>query len=75
MDHVLYFCASPAVARATQQALEGAAARLSPARAGRVRVSYESSAARALIRLRSGGLDLLVVDARGDGGDLGGGSS
>ncbi len=72
MDHVLYFRASPGFDPAAETALAAAAKRISPGRAAKIRVAFESSAARALMKLRGGGVDLLVVDARGEGKDLGG---
>jgi NTE family protein len=68
MDQVLYFVANPALeaVRAAEQALEATARRVSPIRAQKVRLGFETSAARALAKLRSTRADALVVDARGE---------
>jgi NTE family protein len=68
MDHVLYFVADPsrAALRTAQESLEATARRLSPLRARHVHFAFETSAARALAKLRSRGADALVIDARGE---------
>jgi predicted acylesterase/phospholipase RssA len=68
MDHVLYFVGHPSrgAASSAQAALEATARRVSPVRARGVVVSTETSVVRALARLRSGGADALVLDARGE---------
>jgi NTE family protein len=70
MDHVLYFVADPSRAsvRAAEEALEQTARRVSPLRARQIRVAFETSAARALAKLRSGGIDAFVIDARREPG-------
>ena len=70
MDHVLYFLADPsrAALRAAEEALEQTARRVSPLRARQVRIAFETSAVRALAKLRSGGAEALVIDARGEAG-------
>jgi predicted acylesterase/phospholipase RssA len=70
MDHVLYFLADPsrAALRTAEEALEQTARRVSPLRARQVRIAFETSAARALAKLRSGGAEALVIDARGEAG-------
>ncbi|HVY44612.1 MAG TPA: patatin-like phospholipase family protein, partial [Minicystis sp.] len=75
MDHVLYFCASKAAARDAEAALQRVARRASPARAAKVRLAVETSPVRALMKVRSGGVDLLVVDARDEGSDVAGSAS
>jgi predicted acylesterase/phospholipase RssA len=72
MDQVLYYVANPARAalRATEEALDAAARRLSPIRARQIRVGYETSVVRTLAKLRSGGTDALVIDARGELGSV-----
>ncbi len=70
MDHVLYFLADPsrAALRHAEEALEQTAKRVSPLRARQVRIAFETSAVRALAKLRSGGAEALVIDARGEAG-------
>lgn len=76
MDNVLYFVAAAAGAQgaarglcaAVQETLEAAAKRISPLRARQVRFGFETSVARTLAKLRSGGADVLVIDARGEAG-------
>jgi predicted acylesterase/phospholipase RssA len=70
MDHVLYYVANPsrAAQRATEEALDAVARRLSPLRARKVHIGYETSVVRTLAKLRSGGADALVIDARGEPG-------
>ena len=70
MDHVLYFLADPSrtALRTAEEALEQTAKRVSPLRARQVRIAFETSAARALAKLRSGGAEALVIDARGEAG-------
>lgn len=70
MDHVLYYAANPArtALRITEDSLDAAARRLSPLRARQVRIGYETSVVRTLAKLRSGGADALVIDARGESG-------
>jgi predicted acylesterase/phospholipase RssA len=72
MDHILYFVAdpSPDARAAAENALEQVAQQISPARAKKVYLSFETSAARALAKLRSGGADAFVIDARGEGGSV-----
>lgn len=72
MDHVLYFIANPStIPRAAAEAgLEGAMRRISPLRASTVHLAFETSAARALAKLRSRGVDAFVIDARGEGGGV-----
>jgi NTE family protein len=70
MDHVLYFVADPSRAAldATREGLERTMRRVSAQRRQKVHLAYEQSAARALAKLRSGGTDALVIDARGETG-------
>jgi predicted acylesterase/phospholipase RssA len=68
MDNVLYFVAgpSPTALRAAESALDDVARRASTSRPPRLRIAIESSVARTLAKLRSGGADALVIDARGE---------
>lgn len=68
MDHVLYFVANPsqAAASAALEALEAAGRNLSPLRARQIHVGLETSVTRALAKLRSGGAEALILDARGE---------
>ena len=72
MDHVLYFVGAPPShdgpesRRVTEAALDAAARRVSPVRSQSIRVAFETSVVRCLARLRSGGADARVVDARGE---------
>lgn len=70
MDHILYFIASPSsgARQAAEAGLESALRRISPLRERKVHLAFETSAARALAKLRSGGADAFVIDARGEGG-------
>lgn len=70
MDHVLYFVANPSrgAVRHAEEALEAAGRRVSPLRARNVRVGFETSVTRTIAKLRSGGVDALVLDARGEPG-------
>lgn len=72
MDHVLYFVANPSRAArdAARDGLEQTARRVSSVRARQVRFAFETSAARALAKLRSGGADALVIDSRGELGGV-----
>jgi len=79
MDHVLYFIAKPLVpgvgarplgeqVEATSRSLEATGRRVSPLRFRQIRLSFETSVARTLAKLRSGGADALILDARGEQG-------
>jgi NTE family protein len=70
MDQVLYFIAdtSPGARAAIEEGLAHAARRASPMRAPTVYLSYETHAARALAKLRSGGAEAFILDARGETG-------
>ncbi len=70
MDHVLYFVADPSRAAldAAREGLDRTIRRVSAQRRQRVHLAYEQSAARALAKLRSGGSDALIIDARGEPG-------
>jgi predicted acylesterase/phospholipase RssA len=70
MDHVLYFVANPSRAAldAAREGLDRTVRRVSAQRRQRVHLAYEQSAARALAKLRSGGSDALIIDARGEPG-------
>ena len=72
MDHVLYFVANPsrAALEAARAGIEQVSQRVSAARRREVRVAFETSAARTLAKLRSGGADALVIDARGELGGV-----
>lgn len=72
MDHVLYFVANPSRAAldAAREGLERIARRVSARRSDKVHLAFEQSAARALAKLRSGGADALVIDARGECGGV-----
>jgi len=72
MDQVLYFVANPSrsALTAAEEGLEQAAQRTSLLQARQVRLSFENSSARALARLRSGGADVFVIDARGEVGGI-----
>src|SRR5215468_10411969 len=77
MDHVLYFVANPSRAAldAAREGLDRTIRRISVQRRHSVHLSFEQSAARALARLRSGGADVLVIDARDEPGGVEGSSS
>jgi predicted acylesterase/phospholipase RssA len=77
MDHVLYFVANPsrAALEAAREGLDRTARRVSAQRRGKVHFAFEQSAARALAKLRSGSADAVVIDARGEVGDVAEGSS
>jgi NTE family protein len=70
MDHVLYFVADPSrpALDAAREGLDRTIRRVSAQRRQRVHLAYEQSAARALAKLRSGGSDALIIDARGEPG-------
>ncbi|MEO7327414.1 MAG: patatin-like phospholipase family protein [Minicystis sp.] len=72
MDHVLYFVAdpSPEARRAAEEGLDQTGRRVSPLRARQIRVAFEGSATRALVRLRSGAAEALIIDARGEPGPV-----
>jgi predicted acylesterase/phospholipase RssA len=72
MDHVLYFVANPSrqALDAAREGLERIARRASASRLSKVHLAFEQSAARALAKLRSGGTDALVIDARGEAGGI-----
>lgn len=72
VDQILYFVADPSLAARTeaQRGMDRAARRISGSRADRTRFAFETSAARTLAKLRSGGADALVVDARGEPGGV-----
>lgn len=72
MDHVLYFVADPSRSAldAAREGLDRIARRVSARRSEKVRLAFEQSAARALAKLRSGGADALVIDARGEHGGV-----
>src|SRR5690348_16237082 len=72
MDHVLYFVADPSRAALdrARDGLEEVARRVSAQRKQKVHLGFEQSAARCLAKLRSGGADALVIDARGELGGV-----
>ncbi|APR82314.1 Hypothetical protein A7982_07663 [Minicystis rosea] len=72
MDHVLYFVADPSRAAldAAREGLERISRRVSALRKEKIHLAFEQSAARALAKLRSGGADALVIDARGEHGGV-----
>lgn len=72
MDHVLYFVADPSreALDAAREGLDRIARRVSALRRDKIRLAFEQSAARALAKLRSGGADALVIDARGECGGV-----
>jgi predicted acylesterase/phospholipase RssA len=72
MDHVLYFVANPSRAAldAAREGLDATARRVSAQRRAKVHFAFEQSAARALAKLRSGSADVVVIDARGEVGDV-----
>ncbi|MFT3766910.1 MAG: patatin-like phospholipase family protein [Minicystis sp.] len=72
MDHVLYFVADPSrpALEAAREGLERIARRVSALRKEKIHLAFEQSAARALAKLRSGGADALVIDARGEPGGV-----
>jgi NTE family protein len=72
MDQVLYFVADPSRAAldAAREGLDKIAKRVSAQRQHKIHLGFEQSAARALAKLRSGGTDALVIDARGETGGL-----
>ena len=72
MDHVLYFVADPSRAAldAAREGLDRTIRRVSAQRRQKVHLAFEQSAARALAKLRSGGTDALVIDARGEIGGI-----
>src|SRR5580698_5706203 len=72
MDHVLYFVADPsrAALAAARDGLDRVGRRVSALRGQKVRLAFEQSAARTLAKLRSGGIDALVIDARGEPGGV-----
>jgi NTE family protein len=72
MDHVLYFVADPsrAALTAARDGLDRVGRRVSALRRQKVRLAFEQSAARTLAKLRSGGIDALVIDARGEPGGV-----
>jgi predicted acylesterase/phospholipase RssA len=72
MDHVLYFVADPSrtALAAARDGLDRVGKRVSAQRIPKVRLAFEQSAARTLAKLRSGGIDALVIDARGEPGGV-----
>ena len=72
MDHVLYFVANPSrgALDAARDGLDRTVRRVSAQRRQRVHLAFEQSAARALAKLRSGGTDALIIDARGEPGGV-----
>jgi len=72
MDQVLYFIANPSRAAldAARDGLDRIIRRVSAQRQQSVHLAFEQSAARALAKLRSGGADALVIDARGEIGGV-----
>lgn len=72
MDHVLYFVANPSRAAldAAREGLDRTIRRVSAQRRQKVHMAFEQSAARALAKLRSGGADALVIDARNEPGGV-----
>ncbi len=72
MDHVLYFVANPSRAAldAARDGLDVTLRRISTLRRQRIHLAFEQSAARALAKLRSGGTDALIIDARGELGGI-----
>jgi NTE family protein len=72
MDHVLYFVADPSRAAldAARDGLDRTIRRVSGQRRLKVHLAFEQSAARALAKLRSGGSDALVIDARHEPGGV-----
>jgi predicted acylesterase/phospholipase RssA len=72
MDHVLYFVANPSRAAldAAREGLDRILRRVSAQRRQKVHLAFEQSAARALAKLRSGGTDALIIDARDEAGGL-----
>lgn len=72
METVVYFAETPSFTgiRATELALESAARHISPLMARTVRFQVENSVPRLLARLRSGGAQALVIDARRESGVL-----
>jgi predicted acylesterase/phospholipase RssA len=67
MDHVLYFVANPS--RAALDTTREGLSRSGLRRHG-VHLAFEQSAARALAKLRSGGMDALIIDARDEPGGV-----
>ena len=86
MDHVLYFVANPSRAAldAARDGLDRITTmgdpervphtppirRVSAQRRQKVHLAFEQSAARALAKLRSGGTDALIIDARDEAGGI-----
>jgi predicted acylesterase/phospholipase RssA len=72
MDHVLYFVANPSrtALDAAREGLDRAVRRISAQRRHTVHLAFEQSAARALAKLRSGGTDALIIDARDEPGGV-----
>ncbi len=72
MDQVLYFVASPSLpfARSADHALNGAARQLSPLVARGLRIQVQNSVFRTLAELGSRGAEVLIIDARQEGGEL-----
>ena len=72
MDHVLYFVADPtrAALDAAREGLDRTQRRASAQRRPKVHLAFEQSAARALAKLRGGGMDALLIDARGEPGGI-----
>src|SRR5262245_26227500 len=72
MDHVLYFVADPsrAALEAARNGLTTISRRVSALRKEKIHLAVEQIAARTLAKLRSGGADALVIDARGEPGGV-----
>ena len=72
MDHVLYFVANPSrpALEAAREGLDRITRRVSAQRRQKVHLAFEQSAARALAKLRSGGTDALIIDARDETGGI-----
>jgi len=72
MDHVLYFVANPSrgALDSAREGLDRTLRRVSAQRRARIHLAFEQSAARALAKLRSGGTDALVIDARDEPGGI-----
>jgi predicted acylesterase/phospholipase RssA len=72
MDHILYFVANPSRSAldAARDGLDRTIRRVSAQRRQKVHLAFEQSAARALAKLRSGGTDALVIDARDEPGGV-----
>ncbi|MCU0690600.1 MAG: patatin-like phospholipase family protein [Polyangiaceae bacterium] len=77
MEHVVYFVAgtSQVATRAIESALEAAARHASPLIARGIRFRVETEMSKLLGTLPSGNVDALVIDSRGETGDLPDGAS